>query len=77
VGERLADAHHASAGGDRPVFISDGLHSYEDIPVLIGIERQSTGAASLRNVFRENRIIWTDAKFIIPAPSAPPLNSRK
>ena len=29
-----------------PFFISDGLHSYEDIPVLLGITPQSPGAAS-------------------------------
>ncbi len=29
-----------------PFFISDGLHSYEDIPVLLGIAEESPGAAS-------------------------------
>ena len=29
-----------------PFFISDGLHSYEDIPVLLGITPESPGAAS-------------------------------
>jgi sirohydrochlorin cobaltochelatase len=29
-----------------PFFISDGLHSYEDIPVLLGIATESPGAAS-------------------------------
>ena len=29
-----------------PFFISDGLHSYEDIPVLLGIAAESPGAAS-------------------------------
>ena len=29
-----------------PFFISDGLHSYEDIPVLLGIATESQGAAS-------------------------------
>jgi sirohydrochlorin cobaltochelatase len=34
-----------------PFFIADGLHSYEDIPVLLGISEQSLGAASAnRNV---------------------------
>jgi len=34
-----------------PFFIADGLHSYEDIPVLLGIAEQSLGAASSnRNV---------------------------
>jgi sirohydrochlorin cobaltochelatase len=37
-----------------PFFISDGLHSYEDIPVLLGIEPASTTAASGREVFRRN-----------------------
>jgi sirohydrochlorin cobaltochelatase len=29
-----------------PFFIADGLHSYEDIPILLGIATQSPGAAS-------------------------------
>lgn len=29
-----------------PFFISDGLHSYQDIPVLLGIEAEPTAAAS-------------------------------
>jgi sirohydrochlorin cobaltochelatase len=33
-----------------PFFISDGLHSYEDIPVLLGIE----SATGQKEVFREN-----------------------
>ncbi len=37
-----------------PFFISDGLHSYEDIPVLLGISEQSPGAASRNDVFRQN-----------------------
>ena len=39
-----------------PFFISDGLHSYEDIPVLLGIASESTGAASATamEVFRRN-----------------------
>jgi len=28
-----------------PFFIADGLHSYEDIPVLLGIKRRSSGQA--------------------------------
>jgi sirohydrochlorin cobaltochelatase len=31
-----------------PFFISDGLHSYEDIPVLLGIDAQPEGPASAR-----------------------------
>jgi sirohydrochlorin cobaltochelatase len=38
-----------------PFFISDGLHSYEDIPVLLGIEKEgATTAESGRQVFRKN-----------------------
>lgn len=38
-----------------PFFISDGLHSYEDIPVMLGIESESSGAASQRDIFRIHR----------------------
>ena len=37
-----------------PFFISDGLHSYQDIPVLLGIEPAPTAAASQRELFRRN-----------------------
>ncbi|MEO5718433.1 MAG: CbiX/SirB N-terminal domain-containing protein [Chthoniobacterales bacterium] len=37
-----------------PFFISDGLHSYQDIPVLLGIEPELTAAASQREIFRRN-----------------------
>ena len=37
-----------------PFFISDGLHSYQDIPVLLGIETAPTAAASQQEVFRRN-----------------------
>lgn len=37
-----------------PFFISDGLHSYQDIPVLLGMESEPTEAASKRAVFRQN-----------------------
>ena len=37
-----------------PFFIADGLHSYQDIPVMLGIEKSITAAASQREVFREN-----------------------
>ena len=41
-----------------PFFISDGLHSYEDIPVLLGIDPAPAGSASQRqragDVFRHN-----------------------
>ncbi len=37
-----------------PFFIADGLHSYQDIPVLLGIETETGAAASQREVFRHN-----------------------
>lgn len=37
-----------------PFFIADGLHSYQDIPVLLGIEQEPGAAASEREVFRHN-----------------------
>jgi sirohydrochlorin cobaltochelatase len=37
-----------------PFFVSDGLHSYQDIPVLLGIESARTQAASKNEVFRHN-----------------------
>lgn len=37
-----------------PFFISDGLHSYQDIPVLLGIEPGPTAAASQQAIFRRN-----------------------
>ncbi|MDQ6655044.1 MAG: cobalamin biosynthesis protein CbiX [Verrucomicrobiota bacterium] len=41
-----------------PFFIADGLHSYEDIPVLLGIDAAPAGSASERqragDVFRHN-----------------------
>lgn len=37
-----------------PFFISDGLHSYQDIPVMLGIESEPGPAASQREVFRHN-----------------------
>jgi sirohydrochlorin cobaltochelatase len=37
-----------------PFFIADGLHSYQDIPVLLGIEPEVGPAASQREVFRQN-----------------------
>jgi sirohydrochlorin cobaltochelatase len=37
-----------------PFFIADGLHSYQDIPVLLGIEPEATAAASQREIFRKN-----------------------
>ncbi len=37
-----------------PFFIADGLHSYQDIPVLLGMEQETGVAASRREVFRHN-----------------------
>ncbi len=37
-----------------PFFIADGLHSFQDIPVLLGIEAETGAAASQREVFRHN-----------------------
>lgn len=37
-----------------PFFIADGLHSFQDIPVLLGIDRETGSAASQSNVFRQN-----------------------
>ncbi|HEX8371627.1 MAG TPA: CbiX/SirB N-terminal domain-containing protein [Chthoniobacterales bacterium] len=39
-----------------PFFIADGLHSYEDIPVLLGIHTEPAGAASQLGLFRRNPI---------------------
>jgi len=48
-----------------PFFISDGLHSYEDIPALLGIEGQSPGQAHQlhgRSLFYSTAI-GTDSRF--------------
>ena len=37
-----------------PFFIADGLHSYQDIPVLLGIRNEIGPAASQSTVFLEN-----------------------
>ena len=37
-----------------PFFISDGLHSYQDIPVLLGIRKDVGPAASQSEVFNQN-----------------------
>ena len=37
-----------------PFFIADGLHSFQDIPVLLGIENEVGPAASQREAFRQN-----------------------
>lgn len=37
-----------------PFFIADGLHSYQDIPVLLGFEKDEGLAASQNEIFRRN-----------------------
>jgi sirohydrochlorin cobaltochelatase len=37
-----------------PFFISDGLHSYQDIPAMLGIEPGPTAATNERTIFRRN-----------------------
>lgn len=37
-----------------PFFIADGLHSYQDIPVMLGFEKDEGQAASQKDVFRNN-----------------------
>jgi sirohydrochlorin cobaltochelatase len=37
-----------------PFFVSDGLHSFQDIPVLLGMENKPSAAASRTDVFRRN-----------------------
>jgi sirohydrochlorin cobaltochelatase len=37
-----------------PFFIADGLHSYQDIPVMLGFEKEEGKAASQKDVFRRN-----------------------
>lgn len=37
-----------------PFFISDGLHSYQDIPVLLGFEENEGLPASQKDIFRQN-----------------------
>lgn len=43
-----------------PFFISDGLHSYQDIPVMLGIENEVGAAASQREIFRQNPHLLRD-----------------
>jgi sirohydrochlorin cobaltochelatase len=47
-----------------PFFISDGLHSYEDIPALLGIDSKTSGPHELhgRSIFYSTAI-GTDARF--------------
>lgn len=48
-----------------PFFISDGLHSYEDIPALIGIDGKTEGPHRLHNrsIFYSTAI-GTDSRFV-------------
>jgi sirohydrochlorin cobaltochelatase len=39
-----------------PFFIADGLHSFQDIPVLLGMEKETGKALSQMDVFRHNPI---------------------
>ena len=39
-----------------PFFIADGLHSFQDIPVLLGMEQETGKALSQMDVFRHNPI---------------------
>lgn len=37
-----------------PFFIADGLHSYQDIPMMLGFEKEEGLAASQKEIFRRN-----------------------
>lgn len=37
-----------------PFFVSDGLHSYQDIPILLGMTSEPSAAASQTEIFRRN-----------------------
>jgi len=43
-----------------PFFIADGLHSYQDIPVMLGFEKDEGLAASQKEVFRRNPYLLKD-----------------
>ncbi len=45
-----------------PFFIADGLHSFQDIPVMLGVETEPTAAASQLEVFRRNPYDLADRK---------------
>jgi sirohydrochlorin cobaltochelatase len=52
-----------------PFFISDGLHSYEDIPRLLGIKERRLGSRpSLKEIFRQNPYA-IDGRNLFYAPS--------
>jgi sirohydrochlorin cobaltochelatase len=47
-----------------PFFISDGLHSYEDIPALLGIDGETEGPHQLRGrTIFYSTAIGTDSRF--------------
>ena len=48
-----------------PFFIADGLHSYQDIPVLIGIEAETGPAASQAAIFRRNPNVINGAQALL------------
>lgn len=53
----IADWQTAAAAPNvvvAPFFISDGLHSFQEIPVMLGIEAEPGVAASEREIFRRN-----------------------
>jgi len=54
-----------------PFFIADGLHSYQDIPVLLGIREEIGPAASKAEAFSNNPITSAAKPFTTPVPSAP------
>ncbi len=49
--DKLAQTPHAIVV---PFFIADGLHSYQDIPVMLGFEKEEGLAASQKEIFRNN-----------------------
>jgi len=51
-----------------PFFISDGLHSYQDIPALLGIANESTSRAARGDIFRRNPY-KIDSRSLFYAPS--------
>ena len=52
-----------------PFFISDGLHSYEDIPALLGIERESSAPDQDRKAVFQNEPYKIDNRLLFYAPS--------
>jgi sirohydrochlorin cobaltochelatase len=59
-----------------PFFVSDGLHSYQDIPLLLGIETEPGPAASRAEVFRRNPYLIGERRlFYSSAIGADPLFS--